>query len=75
MDGALEKIPFIFSTEASINLSDDEELMRMMTQAEFIAVFVGIEIRTRESLIECTKTQNRNRDLIASVKRYRTSGT
>lgn len=70
----LRKNPFYFSTEASINLSDDEELMRMMTQAEFIAVFVGIETPHEESLIECTKTQNRNRDLIASVKKIQDFG-
>jgi len=66
--------PFYFSTEASINLSDDEELMRMMARAEFIAVFVGIETPHEESLIGCTKTQNRNRDLIASVKRIQDFG-
>jgi radical SAM superfamily enzyme YgiQ (UPF0313 family) len=66
--------PFYFSTEASINLSDDDELMRMMARAEFIAVFVGIETPHEESLIECTKTQNRNRDLLASVKRIQNFG-
>jgi len=66
--------PFYFSTEASINLADDEELMRMMAQAEFITVFVGIETPHDESLIECAKAQNRNRDLIASVKRIQEFG-
>jgi radical SAM superfamily enzyme YgiQ (UPF0313 family) len=68
------KRPFYFSTEASINLADDEELMRMMVQAEFITVFVGIETPNEESLIECAKTQNRNRDLIASVKKIQDFG-
>jgi radical SAM superfamily enzyme YgiQ (UPF0313 family) len=66
--------PFYFSTEASINLADDEELMRMMARAEFIAVFVGIETPHEESLIECDKVQNRNRDLIASVKKIQDFG-
>jgi len=68
------KRPFYFSTEASINLADDEELMRMMAQAEFITVFVGIETPHEESLIECDKVQNRNRDLIASVKKIQDFG-
>ena len=66
--------PFYFSTEASINLADDEDLMRMMAQAEFITVFVGIETPHDESLIECAKSQNRHRDLIASVKKIQNFG-
>lgn len=66
--------PFYFSTEASINLADDEELLRMMARAEFIMVFVGIETPHEESLIECDKVQNRNRDLIASVKKIQDFG-
>ena len=68
------KYPFYFSTEASINLADDEELMRMMARAEFITVFVGIETPHEESLIECAKAQNRNRDLISSVKKIQDFG-
>jgi radical SAM superfamily enzyme YgiQ (UPF0313 family) len=68
------KRPFYFSTEASINLADDEELMSLMAQAEFITVFVGIETPHEESLIECAKAQNRNRDLIASVKKIQDFG-
>lgn len=68
------KRPFYFSTEASINLADDDELMRMMAQAEFITVFVGIETPHEESLLGCDKAQNRNRDLIASVKKIQDFG-
>ncbi len=35
--------PFEFSTEASINLSDDDELMAMLKDANFWLVFIGIE--------------------------------
>ena len=35
--------PFMFSTEASMNLSDDAELLRMLREANFFLVFVGIE--------------------------------
>ena len=66
--------PFELSTEASINLADDEELMRLMVRAGFDAVFVGIETPNEESLAECSKIQNRNRDLIESVKKIQSAG-
>lgn len=68
------KHPFTFSTEASINLSDDEELLRMMARAGFDAVFVGIETPDEESLAECNKSQNRNRDLVSCVKKIQKYG-
>lgn len=66
--------PFFFGTEASINLSDDEELMRLMVGAGFDAVFVGIETPDEKSLAECNKFQNKNRDLAACVKKIQRAG-
>lgn len=66
--------PFELSTEASINLADDEELMQLMVRAGFDTVFVGIETPNEESLAECSKIQNRNRDLIESVKKIQRAG-
>lgn len=63
-----KKHPFVLSTEASVDLSDDEELMRFMAQAGFDQIFVGIETPHEESLVESNKFQNKNRDLIACVK-------
>lgn len=63
-----------FSTEASINLADDAELLGLMTQAGFETVFVGIETPNEESLIECSKTQNKGRDLVECVKRLQRAG-
>jgi radical SAM superfamily enzyme YgiQ (UPF0313 family) len=68
------KHPFALSTEVSINLADDEDLMRLMVRAGFDTVFVGIESPNEESLAECSKIQNRNRDLIASVKKIQKAG-
>jgi radical SAM superfamily enzyme YgiQ (UPF0313 family) len=65
---------FTFYTEASINLADDEELMRQMVAAAFDQVFVGIETPEEASLTECNKRQNRSRDLIADVKRIQRAG-
>jgi radical SAM superfamily enzyme YgiQ (UPF0313 family) len=66
--------PFSFFTEASINLADDEELMRLMTGAGFDMVFVGIESPNEESLVECNKLQNNNRDLLAAIKKMQNHG-
>ncbi len=63
-----KKYPFLFFTEASINMADDEELMELMAQAGFNRVFIGIETPHEDSLVECNKVQNRNRDLAAAVK-------
>jgi radical SAM superfamily enzyme YgiQ (UPF0313 family) len=66
--------PFTLFTEASINLADDEELIDLMTQAGFDTVFIGIESPSQESLLECGKLQNKNRDMIASVKKLQNRG-
>ena len=63
-----------FSTEASINLADDEELLRLMVEAGFDAVFVGIETPNEDSLTECSKNQNKGRDLLESVKQLQRAG-
>jgi len=68
------KYPFSLYTEASINLADDEELMKLMCEAGFGRVFVGIETPNEESLAECNKFANRNRDLVASVKKIQNYG-
>jgi len=68
------KHPFILSTQTSINLADDEELMQLMVEAGFSTVFIGIETPNDESLAECNKTQNKNRDLVASVKKIQNYG-
>ena len=65
--------PSLF-TEASINLADDEELMTMMVKAGFDRVFIGIETPNEESLVECNKSQNKNRDLVAAVKKIQNFG-
>lgn len=66
--------PFKFLTEVSINLSDDENLMNMMVEAGFNNVFIGIETPDEESLTECKKMQNKNRDLISCIKKIQKFG-
>ncbi|KPK13394.1 MAG: radical SAM protein [Anaerolineae bacterium SG8_19] len=69
-----DKVGFSLSTEVSINLADDKQLMQMMVEAGFRTVFIGIETPDEESLAECNKKQNMNRDLIDSVKNLHRAG-
>ncbi|NOU16459.1 MAG: B12-binding domain-containing radical SAM protein [Bacteroidales bacterium] len=68
------KYPFTFNTQTSINLADDDELMAMMIEAGFFSVFIGIETPEELGLKDCNKTQNRNRDLLQSVKTIQNAG-
>ncbi len=62
------RYPFQLLTEASTNLADDEELMHLMSKANFNKVFLGLETPNPESLRECSKFQNTNRSLSDTVK-------
>ncbi|MGV8049328.1 MAG: B12-binding domain-containing radical SAM protein [Anaerolineaceae bacterium] len=64
----------LFITEASINLSDDDQLIDMMVKAGFTQVFIGIETPDEESLAECHKSQNRHRDLVSSIQKLQSLG-
>lgn len=69
-----DKRGFRFYTEASIDLADDEELIRRMVAAGFETVFIGIETPNETSLAECSKHHNRGRDLIGDVRRLQRAG-
>ncbi|MFH1776198.1 MAG: DUF4070 domain-containing protein, partial [Candidatus Omnitrophota bacterium] len=66
--------PFFFFTQTTIELADDDELMRLMLEAGFYSVLVGIETINDESLKECRKFHNRNRDLAADIKKIQRQG-
>lgn len=66
--------PFRFTTETSIDLADDDELMALMTKASFDTVFIGIETPEEKSLTECSKIQNKNRSLVQSVRKIQDYG-
>ncbi len=66
--------PFNFNTEASINIADDDELIKLMVETGFKAVFIGIETPDENSLQECNKVQNQNRDLLQNVSKLQQAG-
>ena len=59
--------PLAFFTEASLDLAEDDELMRLMTEAGLVAVFIGIESPDEEALRETKKYQNVRGSLVERV--------
>ncbi len=68
------KYPFTFSIQSSINLADDPELMSLMVESGLTSAFIGIETPDETSLLSCNKTQNKNRDLLKSIKTIQKEG-
>ncbi len=70
----VHKYPFTFNIQSSINLADDKQLMSLLVETGFSSTFIGIETPEEKSLYYCDKVQNRNRDLLNSVKKIQQSG-
>jgi radical SAM superfamily enzyme YgiQ (UPF0313 family) len=66
--------PFEFTTEASLNLADDADLMKLMSEANFIGVFVGIESPDADTLVAMRKKQNTRRNIAQSIHRIYAAG-
>jgi len=66
--------PFEFTTEASINLADDAELLALLNRANFVGVFVGIESPDTATLIAMRKKQNTRRSIAQSIHKIYAAG-
>ena len=66
--------PFEFSTEASMNLADDTQLLHMLRDANFFGIFVGIESPDTDTLIAMQKKQNTRRDLVEGIHKLYDAG-
>jgi radical SAM superfamily enzyme YgiQ (UPF0313 family) len=66
--------PFEFTTEASLNLADDGELLDMLKRSNFFAIFVGIESPDEETLAAMRKKQNTRRSIAGSVHKIYKAG-
>jgi radical SAM superfamily enzyme YgiQ (UPF0313 family) len=66
--------PFTISTEASITLAQDEELLDLMVSAGFTMVFIGIETPDAKTLAMTNKSQNLREDILSSVVRIQEKG-
>lgn len=68
------KYPFYYSTEASINLADDDELLQLMKDIDFRYVFIGIETPENNTLKEIQKIQNVNKPIQEAVRKLLSFG-
>jgi radical SAM superfamily enzyme YgiQ (UPF0313 family) len=66
--------PFHFNTEASVDLAQDPELMELMVDCNFNAVFLGIETPDESSLTLTLKHQNTRSSLADAVDDIIASG-
>lgn len=66
--------PFDFICQASINLGKDDELIDLMTEANFCQVFVGIESPEEAVLAKANKHQNIKNPPGQSVRRMTEQG-
>jgi radical SAM superfamily enzyme YgiQ (UPF0313 family) len=68
------KFPFEMSTEASLNMADDDALLKMLQEAGYFSVFIGIESPDPAVLIATRKKQNTRRDIAKSVHKIYDAG-
>ena len=66
--------PFIFSTEASVNLADDDGLLQLMQDVQFRYVFLGIESPDEETLIQTQKRINTVHPIVDRVRKIYSYG-
>ena len=66
--------PFGFTTEASVDLAQDEELMQLMVDCGFNKVFLGIETPDEASLTITQKFQNTRDPLNQSIDKITAMG-
>jgi radical SAM superfamily enzyme YgiQ (UPF0313 family) len=66
--------PFEFTSEATINLADDPQLLQMMKETNFFAIFVGIESPDPDTLVHMQKKQNTRRVFQENIEKIYRSG-
>lgn len=63
-----------FTTQVSMDVTRDEELLDMLNRAGFSGVFIGIETPNEASLKETRKLQNTNIDLVQEIEKLYAHG-
>ena len=65
---ARHSYPFLFLSQASVEVADHPDLLALLQRAGFLQLFLGLESPAAESLAECNKKQNLKRDLVDAVR-------
>ncbi len=66
--------PVAFSTQITMQVADDEALLRRMADARFSVLFLGLETVREASLAEVHKAHNLRRDPVARLRRISRHG-
>ncbi|MFC1816635.1 DUF4070 domain-containing protein, partial [Thermodesulfobacteriota bacterium] len=61
--------PLSFSTQITVQVADDENLLKMFSDCRFSVLFIGVETVREASLKEVHKTQNLKYDIYERIKR------
>jgi radical SAM superfamily enzyme YgiQ (UPF0313 family) len=66
--------PFVFLTQATVNLGQDLALIGQMTEANFVEVFLGIETLEDDALNISKKHHNRRFSMVESIEAIKANG-
>jgi radical SAM superfamily enzyme YgiQ (UPF0313 family) len=66
--------PFSFFSMLTLNVADDETLLRLLRQVGFTTVYLGLESPSRRVLEWMRKIQNTKREMVASVRKIQSYG-
>ena len=61
--------PLSFSTQITVQVADDEELLKMFADARFSVLFLGVETVRKKSLEEVHKSQNLAKDIFERIRK------
>jgi len=61
--------PLSFSTQITVQVADDEDLLKLFADCRFSVLFLGVETVREKSLEEVHKTQNLKHDIYERIKR------
>jgi len=64
----LQTRPLSFSTQITVQVADDDELLKMFADARFSVLFLGVETVRRKSLTEVHKSQNMEKDIFERIR-------
>ena len=60
--------PLSFSTQITVQVADDNDLLKMFADARFSVLFLGVETVRKESLAEVHKSQNIEKDIFERIR-------
>lgn len=66
--------PFAFTSEASVNLARDKEVLELLRQARFTHMFVGVESPDKQTLVQISKKQNVLQPVLDALRAIEGSG-